>query len=44
MDQCDECGFTYTTVSAADLARRLGAAGPRFLAALATIPRPYPVR
>ena len=34
MDHCDECGFAYAAVAAEDLPRRLGAAGPRFAAAL----------
>ncbi len=28
MDHCDECGFTYTTIAAEDLPRRLQAVGP----------------
>ncbi|MGN9907615.1 DinB family protein [Phytohabitans sp. LJ34] len=40
MDHCDECGFTYTTIAAEDLPRRLEAAGPRFVATLATIQHP----
>jgi len=46
VDHCDECGFAYATISAEDLPRRLEAAGPRFVAALAAIPdsrrRPAP--
>lgn len=40
VDYCDECGFTYSTVSAEDLPHRLDAAGPRFVATLATIHDP----
>jgi hypothetical protein len=40
VDHCDECGFSYATVSAADLPGRLAAAGPRFTAALAAIRDP----
>jgi S-DNA-T family DNA segregation ATPase FtsK/SpoIIIE len=40
VDRCDECGFVYAAVSAADLPRRLEAAGPRFVAALATVHDP----
>ena len=40
MDRCEECGFAYTTVSPADLPPRLRAAGPLFVAALATIDDP----
>jgi hypothetical protein len=40
VEHCDECGFSYATVSAEDLPRRLRAAGPRFAAALALIPDP----
>ncbi|WP_327000028.1 DinB family protein [Dactylosporangium sp. NBC_01737] len=40
MDHCDACGFTYATVEARDLPRRLTAAGPRFGAALAAIRDP----
>ncbi|MER6594696.1 DinB family protein [Micromonospora purpureochromogenes] len=34
MDQCDECGFDYAGVSAADLPRLLAAAGERYATAL----------
>jgi hypothetical protein len=34
VDRCDECGFDYTAVPAADLPGRLAAAGPRFTTAL----------
>jgi S-DNA-T family DNA segregation ATPase FtsK/SpoIIIE len=40
VDQCDECGFIYATVSAVGLPGRLEAAGPRFVATLATIRDP----
>jgi hypothetical protein len=40
VDHCAECGFVYDTVPAADLPRRLSAAGPRFAAALAAIDDP----
>jgi DinB family protein len=40
VDHCDECGFSYATVSAHDLPRRLEAAGPRYAAALGTIREP----
>jgi hypothetical protein len=40
MDYCDECGFTYATVSAEDLPARLETAGPRFVATFAAIHDP----
>lgn len=40
MDHCDECGFSYASVSVEDLPRRLEAAGPRFVATLATVHDP----
>ena len=40
MEHCDECGFSYASVSAEDLPRRLAAAGPRFVATLATVADP----
>jgi hypothetical protein len=40
VDHCDECGFTYATITTEDLPRRLAAAGPRFVAALATVHDP----
>jgi S-DNA-T family DNA segregation ATPase FtsK/SpoIIIE len=40
VDHCDECGFSYDAVRAADLSGRLEAAGPRFDATLGTVPDP----
>jgi hypothetical protein len=40
VDHCEECGFTYDTVAAQDVPRRLDAAGPRFAAALAAVRDP----
>ena len=40
VDRCDECGFAYTTVAAEELPLRLQAAGPCFVATLATIHHP----
>lgn len=37
VDHCDECGFTYAIISTEVLPRRLEAAGPRYVAALAMI-------
>jgi hypothetical protein len=37
VDHCDECGFTYASVSADGLPGRLSAASARFVAAFATI-------
>jgi len=46
VEHCYECGFSYAEVAAADVPRRLSAAGPRFTAALAAVPdlrrRPAP--
>jgi hypothetical protein len=40
VDHCEECGFTYATVEAGDLPRRLEAAGPRFAAVLTAVADP----
>jgi hypothetical protein len=40
VDHCAECGFTYASVSAADLPRRLVDAGHRFSVRLVAIPDP----
>jgi S-DNA-T family DNA segregation ATPase FtsK/SpoIIIE len=40
VDHCAECGFDYSTVSAADLPGRLAAAGPRYAAALTAVADP----
>jgi DinB superfamily len=46
VDRCDECGFDYPAVPAAELPGRLEAAAPRFAAALHEVPdlhrRPAP--
>ena len=40
VDHCNECGFTYAVVTAADLPRRLESAGPRFAAFLTAVTDP----
>ncbi|GIE99406.1 DinB family protein [Paractinoplanes rishiriensis] len=40
MDHCDECGFRYSEVPAAELPARLAAAGPRFAAILSAVTQP----
>jgi S-DNA-T family DNA segregation ATPase FtsK/SpoIIIE len=46
MDHCEECGFTYDGVSAADVPGRLGGFAQRYAGALAAVPdvrrRPAP--
>jgi hypothetical protein len=38
MDRCDQCGFVYDEVGAADLADRLASFGPRFRVVTASVP------
>jgi hypothetical protein len=40
VDRCDECGFVYTAIPAAQLPGRLTGAGPRFAAALTAVADP----